>query len=156
MKIGWLKLAFFQKEVWLLLKIHTTCCSFPLQTYLSKFANNRCRQIYAMSPDNTCRAKTKWACSLLIFTDKHWTLQKQLRDMIRIQIVYITSNMVNGHHHHSVAIITIWASLLVGPWAARDICTGVKVWPAFPTSMTPGLPFQFQLKSKRIYPITNV
>ena len=45
--------------------------------------------------------------------DTHWTLQKQLRDMIRIQIAYKTSNMVNGHHHHCghhhhLSIITGW------------------------------------------------
>ena len=137
---------FFQKEVWLLLIIHTMCCSFHLQTYLSNIANNRCGQIYAMSPDNTCRARRP--NDFAKTTQRYDSNSNCLQNLQHGQwsLVIITT----------VTIITIRASLLVGPWAARDICTGVKVWPAFPTSMTPGLPFQFQLKSKRIYPITNV
>ena len=107
-------MAFFQKEVWLLLIIHIICCSFHLQTYLSNIANNRCGQIYAMSPDNTCRARRPNELALCLYLQTNTGLcTKQLRDVIRIQVVFKTSNMVNGHHHHCghhhhLSIITGW------------------------------------------------
>ena len=44
---------------------------------------------------------------------RHTLCTKQLRDMIRIQIVHKTTYMVNGHHHHCghhhhLSIITGW------------------------------------------------
>ena len=51
--------------------------------------------------------------TILAELEDQMTLQKQLRDMIQIQIVYKTFNMVNGHHHHCdhhhhLSIITGW------------------------------------------------